>query len=82
MVDVPLTLSACARLPGAGGVRRTDPAEAFNVAQVALFRRELGHVVREDQTAVLRLLSERHDAPRLTNAPVSSTNFTPFRATS
>lgn len=61
VVDVPSTLSARARLLATGGDRKTDAADARHVAQVALFRDDLRTVVPEDQTTILRLLTERHD---------------------
>ncbi|MEV1082329.1 IS110 family transposase [Streptomyces sp. NPDC050211] len=61
VVDVPSTLSARARLLATGGDRKTDAADALHVAQVALFRHDLRPVEPEDQTTILRLLTERHD---------------------
>ncbi|MFF7234691.1 transposase, partial [Streptomyces sioyaensis] len=61
VVDVPSTLSARARLLATGGDRKTDAKDALHVAQVALFRHDLRPVVREDQTTILRLLTERRD---------------------
>ncbi|GDY51838.1 hypothetical protein SVIO_024610 [Streptomyces violaceusniger] len=61
VVDVPSTLSARARLLAAGGDRKTDPADALHVAQVALFRTDLRKVTAEDQSTILRLLTEWHD---------------------
>jgi transposase len=61
VVDVPSTLSARARLLATGGDRKTDAADALHVAQVALFRPDLREVCREDQTTILRLLTERRD---------------------
>ncbi|GAA3245369.1 IS110 family transposase [Streptomyces labedae] len=61
VVDVPSTLSARARLLATGGDRKTDPADALHVAQVALFRQDLRKVAPEDQSTILRLLTERHD---------------------
>ncbi|MFJ9752767.1 IS110 family RNA-guided transposase [Streptomyces chartreusis] len=60
VVDVPSTLSARARLLATGGDRKTDAADALHVAQVALFR-DLRKVEPEDQSTILRLLTERHD---------------------
>jgi hypothetical protein len=60
-MDVPPTLSMRARLLSSGGGRKTDPADARSVAQVALHHPALRQVVPEDQTVVLRLLSERRD---------------------
>jgi transposase len=61
VVDVPSTLSARARLLATGGDRKTDAADALHVAQVALFRQDLRPVAQEDQTTILRLLTERRD---------------------
>ncbi|MEV0668523.1 IS110 family transposase [Actinomadura luteofluorescens] len=61
VVDVPSTLSARARLLGTGGAARTDAADATHVAQVVLFRHDRRPVEPEDQTTILRLLTERHD---------------------
>lgn len=58
VVDVPSTRAS---LLGTDGDRKSDPADAFHVVQVALFPRDLRRVVRVDQTTTLRLLSERHD---------------------
>lgn len=64
VVDVPSALSARARLLATGGDRKTDPADALHVAQVALFRQDLRKVTPEDQSTILRLLTERHRPPR------------------
>jgi transposase len=61
VVDVPPTLSMRARLLSTGGGRKTDPADARSVAQVALHHPALRQIVIEDQTVVPRLLSERRD---------------------
>ncbi|MBB4796139.1 transposase [Streptomyces nodosus] len=61
VVDVPSTLSARARLLATGGDRKTDAKDALHVAQVALLRHDLRPVVQEDQTTILRLLTERRD---------------------
>jgi transposase len=61
VVDVPSTLSARARMLATGGNRKTDAADALHVAQVALFRADLRQVCSEDQTTILRLLTERRD---------------------
>lgn len=61
VVDVPSTLSARARMLATGGGRKTDAADALHVAQVALFRPDLRQVRSEDQTTILRLLTERRD---------------------
>ncbi|MFJ8763218.1 transposase [Streptomyces cyaneofuscatus] len=69
---VPSTLSARARLLATGGDRKTDPADALHIAQVALFRTDLRQVMAEDQSTILRLLTERHsdlvyERTRITN---------------
>jgi transposase len=61
VVDVPSTLSARARLLATGGDRKTDAKDALHVAQAALFRHDLRPVEPEDQTTILRLLTERHE---------------------
>ena len=61
IVDVPSTLSARARLLATGGDRETDAADALHVAQVALFRPDLRQVSMEDQSTILRLLTERRE---------------------
>ncbi|MGW3952919.1 transposase [Streptomyces sp. NPDC004752] len=61
VVDVPSTLSARARLLATGGDRKTDARDALHVAQVALFRHDLRPIMQEDQTTILRLLTERRD---------------------
>lgn len=61
IADVPSTLSARARLLATGGNRKTDAADALHVAQAALFRADLRQVCSEDQTTILRLLTERRD---------------------
>ncbi|MFJ9777663.1 IS110 family transposase [Kitasatospora sp. NPDC101157] len=61
VVDVPATLSARARVLSTGGNRKTDEADARHVAQVALYRPDLRRVADEDQTTILRLLTERRD---------------------
>ncbi|GHB32074.1 transposase [Streptomyces chryseus] len=61
VVNVPSTLSARARLLSTGGDRKTDPADALHVAQVALFRNHLRKVTAEDQSTILRLLTERRN---------------------
>jgi transposase len=60
VVDVPSTLSARARLATGRG-RKTDVTDALHVAQVSLFRPDLRKVCCEDQTTILRLLTERRD---------------------
>ncbi|MER6065017.1 transposase [Streptomyces sp. NPDC001792] len=61
VVGVPSSLSARARLLATGGDRKTDAGDALHVAQVALFRHDLHPVLQEDQTTILRLLTERRD---------------------
>lgn len=61
VVDVPSTLSARARLLATGGDRKSDPADALHIAQVALFHPDLRRVTPEDQSTILRLLTERHE---------------------
>ncbi|MFK4269238.1 transposase [Streptomyces milbemycinicus] len=61
VADVPSTLPTRARLLAAGGDRKTDVADALHVAQVALFRRDPRTVGPEDQSMILRLLTEQHD---------------------
>jgi transposase len=61
VLDVPATLAARARLLSKGGGRKTDPADAASVAQVALHCATLRAVTAEDQTSILRLLAERRD---------------------
>src|SRR3954447_3814893 len=60
VLDVPPTLSARARLLDAGRVDKTDAHDARAAAVVALRHSKLRTVVREDHTAVLRLLAKRH----------------------
>lgn len=69
---MPSTLSAMARLLSTGGDRKTDPADALHVAQVALFRTDLRKVTAEDQSTTLRLLTERHND--LVNERTRTTN--------
>lgn len=57
----PIPLSARARLLATGGDRKTDPADALHVVQVGLFRTDLRKVTPEDQSTILRLLTERHN---------------------
>jgi transposase len=61
VLDVPATLAARARLLSTGGGRKTDTADAASVAQVALHCPTLRTVAAEDQTTILRLLTERRD---------------------
>jgi transposase len=58
---VPATLAARARLLNTGGGRKTDAADAASVAQAALHCPALRVVSAEDQTTILRLLTERRD---------------------
>jgi transposase len=60
VLDVPPTLSARARLLDAGRMDKTDAHDARAAAVVALRHSKLRTVVREDHTAVLRLLAKRH----------------------
>ena len=60
VLDVPPTLSARARLLDAGRIDKTDAHDARAAAVVALRHSKLRTVVREDHTAVLRLLAKRH----------------------
>jgi transposase len=60
VLDVPPTLSARARLLDAGRVDKTDAHDARAAAVVALRHSKLRTVVREDHSAVLRLLAKRH----------------------
>ena len=61
VVDVPSTLAMKVRLLSTGGGRKTDPDDAYAVALAALYHKGLHPVHREDQTTILRLLSERRD---------------------
>lgn len=62
VLDVPAALAARVRVLGTGGGRKTDAHDAHSVAQVALHHRGgLRAIVAEDQTMILRLLSERRD---------------------
>ncbi|WP_371516605.1 IS110 family transposase [Kitasatospora sp. NBC_01300] len=61
VVDVPSTLSARAWPLSTGGNHKTDETDARHVAQVALFRPDLREVAAENQSTVLRLLTERRD---------------------
>jgi transposase len=49
------------RVLSTGGGRKTDPDDARVVALAALYHRGLHHVHHEDQSTILRLLSERRD---------------------
>ena len=61
VVDVPAQLAARARLLNTGHARKTDPIDAAAVATVAQHHRRLHPVRAEDDSLVLRLLSERRD---------------------
>ena len=61
VLDVPAKLAARARLLGSSSARKSDLADACSVAAAALHHRQLRPVVLEDQTMVLRLLSDRRD---------------------
>jgi transposase len=61
VLDVPAKLAAHARLLGTSSARMTDLADACSVAAAALHHRRLRPVALEDQTVVLRLLSDRRD---------------------
>jgi transposase len=59
VVDVPAKLAARARLLSTSSARKTDLADAGSVAAAALHHPQLRPVAPEDQTVVLRLLSDR-----------------------
>ena len=61
VADVPATLARRVRLLSTAGGRKTDPADALSVAHAALHHPALRQVAPEDQTVILRLLSERRD---------------------
>ena len=61
VVDVPAKLAARARLLSTSSARKTDLADACSVAAAALHHHRLRRVVLEDQTVILRLLSDRRD---------------------
>jgi transposase len=61
VVDVPAKLAARARLLGTSSAHKTDLADACSVAAAAIHHRQLRPVALEDQTVVLRLLSDRRD---------------------
>jgi transposase len=61
VLDVPATLAARARLLARGHGRKTDGIDAASVARVAQSQADLRRVGPEDQSAVLRLLSDRRD---------------------
>jgi transposase len=58
---VPAQVAARARLLNTGHARKTDPIDAAAVAMVAQHHRRLHRVRAEDDSLVLRLLSERRD---------------------
>ena len=61
VVDVPAKLAARARLLGSGSSRKTDLTDGASVASVAIHNPKLSVVHAEDDTSVLRLLSDRRD---------------------
>jgi transposase len=61
VLDVPAKLAARARLLGTSSARKTDLADACSVAAAAIHHRRLRPVALEDQTVILRLLSDRRD---------------------
>jgi len=61
VVDVPAKLAARVRVFDTGNGRKTDAADAHSVAVVALRTKDLVAVGVDDDIAVLRLLSDRHD---------------------
>jgi transposase len=61
VVDVPAKLAARARLLGSSSSRKTDLADACSAATAALHHQRLRPVALEDQTVILRLLSDRRD---------------------
>ena len=61
VLDVPAKLAARARLLGTSSARKTDLADAASVAAAAIHHRRLRPVLLEDQTVILRLLSDRRD---------------------
>lgn len=61
VLDVPAKLAARARLLGTSSARKTDLADAASVAAAAVHHRRLRPVLLEDQTVILRLLSDRRD---------------------
>jgi transposase len=60
VLDVPPTLSARVRLLADAKIDKTDAHDARSAAVVALRHSRLRTVVREDHTALLRLLAKRH----------------------
>nr|WP_277524190.1 transposase [Arthrobacter sp. ES3-54] len=61
VVDVPSTLAMKVRVLSTGGGRKSDPADAFAVANTALRQTNLRPVAAEDQSTILRLLDERRE---------------------
>lgn len=61
VLDVPAKLAARARLLGSGSARKTDVTDAASVAAVAQRNERLHQVRAEDDTVILRLLSDRRD---------------------
>jgi len=61
VVDVPAKLAARARVFDTGNGRKTDATDAHSVAVVALRTKDLVAVRVDDDVALLRLLSDRHD---------------------
>ena len=61
VLDVPAKLAARARLLGSSSARKTDVADAISVAAVAIHNRRLNRVQAEDDTTIMRLLTERRD---------------------
>jgi transposase len=61
VLDVPAKLAARARMLGTSSARKTDLADAASVATAAIHHRRLRPVLLEDQTVILRLLSDRRD---------------------
>jgi transposase len=61
VLDVPAKLAARARLLSTSSARKSDLADACSVAAAAIHHRRLRPVALEDQTVVLRLLSDRRD---------------------
>jgi transposase len=60
VVDVPPTLAARVRLLGSGKSQKNDPNDARSTAIAALRSPRRRTVVREDHTAILRMLADHH----------------------
>jgi hypothetical protein len=60
VVDVPATLAARVRVLGSGKAQKNDPNDALSTAIAALRHRHLRRVERDDHTAILRMLADRH----------------------